>query len=128
MTPDDLSRLYRGYIDCLNRQDWSRLGNFVDDEVAYNDEPIGLSGYRRMLESDFRAIPDLRFNVTLLVTEPPRIASRLHFDCTPVGDLFELPAGGKRVQFDENVFYEFAGEKIRWVWSVIDKAAVAARL
>ncbi len=126
--PDDLPAVYRGYIDCLNRQDWGQLGAFVHDDVSYNGEPVGLAGYRAMLEGDFRAIPDLRFNIELLVCEPPHVASRLHFDCTPVGTLFGLPVNGRRVRFDENVFYTFAGGRIRNVRSIIDKAAVAAQI
>ena len=33
MTQDDLSDLYRGYIACLNKQDWPNLGQFVREEV-----------------------------------------------------------------------------------------------
>lgn len=33
MTRDDLSGAYRGYIDCLNRQDWDNLGRFVQADV-----------------------------------------------------------------------------------------------
>ncbi len=128
MTPDELGRIYRGYIDCLNRQDWDRLGLFVDGAVEYNGEPVGLSGYRNMLEGDFDAIPDLRFEIELLISEPPRIASRLRFDCTPHGMLFGLPVNGKRIMFAENVFYEFSVTRIRKVWSIIDKAAIAAQL
>jgi len=81
-----------------------------------------------MLERDFRAIPDLYFGIRLLVSEPPRVASRLHFDCTPTGELFGLPVNGKKVQFAENVFYEFLGGRIETVWSIIDKAAIEAQL
>ena len=49
MTPDALREIYRGYIDCLNGQDWDRLGQFVDDAVEYNGTPVGLAGYRSML-------------------------------------------------------------------------------
>src|SRR5262245_18697018 len=108
MTRDELIKRYRGYIDCLNRQRWDELGQFVQDHVRYNGAEIGLTGYRSMLEGDFRAVPDLRFNIDLLVSDPPRIAARLHFDCTPIGMLFDLPVNGRRVQFEENVFYEFA--------------------
>lgn len=128
MTPDALKAAYRGYIDCLNRQDFDALGRFVHDEVHYNGERIGLSGYRTMLEGDFRAIPDLRFVIDLLIAEPPHIASRLAFDCTPSGELFGLPVNGRHVQFTENVFYEFADGRIRNVRSIIDKAAIAAQL
>ena len=128
MTKDDLSEIYRGYIACLNKQDWSHLGQFVHEEVHYNGERIGLSGYLKMLEGDFRSIPDLYFNIQLLISEPPRVASRLSFNCTPKGILFGLPVNGKRVSFAENVFYEFRNERIEQVWSVIDKAAIESQL
>ena len=46
----------------------------------------------------------------------------------PTGTLFDLPVNGRRVQFDENVFYEFAGGRIEKVWSIIDKASIARQL
>jgi predicted ester cyclase len=119
---------YRGYIACLNRQDWKALGEFVDEDVHYNGAHVGLSGYRKMLEADFRAIPDLRFVIDLLIVDPARVAARLCFDCTPVGELFGVPVNGRRIGFSENVFYEFKDGRICTVWSVIDKAAVAAQL
>ena len=128
MTRDELSEIYRGYIDCLNRQDWDRLGLFVDNAVEYNGAAVGLTGYRGMLEDDFRAIPDLRFAIEILIADPPRIASRLHFDCTPRAMLFDLPVNGKRVKFAENVIYEFSAGRIRKVSSIIDKAAIAEQI
>jgi len=128
MARNELSKIYRDYIDCLNKQDWDALGQFVHEEVRYNGTQVGLTGYRSMLEGDFRAIPDLHFNIELLISEPPHIASRLHFDCTPIGMLFSLPVNGKRIQFEENVFYEFVGTRIEKVWSIIDKTAIATQL
>ena len=128
MTRADLSVAYRGYIACLNKQDWTNLGTFVHEDVHYNGKRIGLSGYREMLEADFRAIPDLYFDIQLLISEPPCVASRLRFDCTPKGSLFGLPVNGRKVQFAENVFYEFLDGQIAKVWSVIDKAAIASQL
>ncbi len=128
MTAQDLRNRYRDYIDCLNRQDWPALGQFVDPDVHYNGQCIGLSGYRRMLEEDYRAIPDLRFVIELLIADPPHIAARLCFDCTPVGECFGLPVNGRRVRFNENVFYEFKAGQICNVLSVVDKAAIEAQL
>ncbi|KYG19015.1 ester cyclase [Bradyrhizobium sp. AT1] len=128
MTRDDLAETYRAYIACLNRQDWPSLGRFVDDDVVHNGRSVGLSGYRAMLERDFRDIPDLRFDIALLISDPPRIAARLQFDCTPVGTFMGLAVNGKRVSFCENVFYEFGNDRIRQVWSVIDKPAIEAQL
>jgi predicted ester cyclase len=124
----DLSNVYRDYIACLNKQDWPKLEQFVHDDVSYNGQRIGLSGYREMLERDFDEIPDLYFNIQLLISDPPYIASRLGFSCTPKGKFLGLPVNGKPVSFTENVFYQFRKEKIEQVWSVIDKAAIEAQL
>ena len=128
MTKVDLDGIYRDYIACLNAQCWPKLGQFVDDDVHHNGRPIGLSGYRDMLEKDFREIPDLHFDIDLLIADPPHIASRLQFDCTPKANFLGLAVNGKRVRFAENVFYEFQRGKIWRVWSVIDKAAIEAQL
>src|SRR3954452_550885 len=128
MIRTDLSDVYRAYIACLNTQNWSTLERFVHDEAHYNGQRIGISGYREMLERDFCEIPDLYFNIQLLISDPPYIASRLQFDCTPRGKFLGLHVKGKRISFTENVFYEFRGKKIAQVWSVIDKAAIEAQL
>jgi predicted ester cyclase len=128
VTKSDLPDIYRGYIACLNEQDWLKLGKFVDANVSHNGRKIGLSGYRSMLEKDFRDIPDLHFNIELLISDPPYVASRLAFDCSPNGQFLGLDINGKRVSFAENVFYEFWQDKIVRVWSVIDKAAIEPQL
>jgi predicted ester cyclase len=126
--PRPLASIYRRYIACLNTQDWANLGQFVRDDVRYNGKEVGLSGYREMLVNDFREIPDLRFTISLLMTDDPYLASRLDFACTPKGTFLGLQVNGKKVAFSENVFYEFKDEKIWCVWSVIDKAAIEAQM
>lgn len=128
MRRDELAAIYRDYIGCLNRRDWPALGQFVLQEVVHNARPLGLAGYRAMLERDVREIPDLQFHLEMLISDPPRIAARLKFDCTPAGAFLGLAVNGKRVSFCENVFYELRDGKIRQVWSVIDKAAIEAQL
>lgn len=124
----DLRAIYRDYLACLNRRDWDALGQFVADAVVHNARPFGVAGYRAMLENDVREIPDLHFGIELLSVEPPLLACRLKFDCTPRGQFFGLPINGQRVQFTENVFYRFDHGKIVEVWSVIDTAAIEAQL
>ncbi len=128
MTAAELADLYRGYIDCLNAQAWDDLGRFVAEDVAHNGRRFGLPGYRAMLENDFRTIPDLRFDFERIVCEPPHIACRLSFDCTPSGDFLGLAVNGRRVAFTENVFYDFSSGRVDNVWSIVDKAAIEAQL
>ncbi|MFM9925005.1 ester cyclase [Variovorax sp. H27-G14] len=128
MTPTDLSSIYRAYIARLNARDLQGLAKFVHGDASHNGRPLGVSGYREMLEKDFRDIPDLFFDVELLVCEPPHVASRIRFDCSPAGQFLGLPVNGRHISFSENVFYEFRDEKIVHVWSVLDKAAIEAQL
>jgi predicted ester cyclase len=81
-----------------------------------------------MLVRDFEEIRDLKFNIELLICEPPHVASRLRFDCRPRGLFLGLRVNGRRVNFAENVFYRFRDERIAEVWSVVDKAAIEAQL
>lgn len=128
MTPPDLSDLYRAYIACLNARDWGRLDRFVGEDVVHHPAGRGLAAYRAMLERDVAEIPDLRFEIGLLVAEPPHVAARLHFDCTPKGHFLGLPVDGRRVAFTENVFYRFAEGRIAEVWSLVDRAAIERQL
>jgi predicted ester cyclase len=81
-----------------------------------------------MLEQDFENIPDLRFNIDVLIEEPSHIAARLRLDCSPKGSFLGLPVNGRRVSFSEHLFYRFRGRKIVQIWSVTDKAAIEAQL
>ncbi|MEW9612979.1 ester cyclase [Shinella sp. S4-D37] len=123
-----LREFYHAYIDCLNRQAWDELGRFVADDARHNGRPFGLAGYCSMLIKDFEVIPDLRFVIDRLACEPPLIAARLMFNCSPKGSFLGLKVDGRRISFTENVFYEIKDGRIADVFSVIDKAAIEAQV
>ena len=125
MTP--VTNLYKDYLDCLNNRTLQNLKQFVHEHVCYNGRAIGLSGYIEMLETNFIEIPDLYFDIQLLISDRDYIASRLNFNCTPKGSFLGIPINGKRITFSENVFYQFQEGKIAQVWSVIDKKAIEAQ-
>ncbi|MDB5621861.1 MAG: hypothetical protein JWR39_424 [Devosia sp.] len=128
MTNAPLDELYRRYIACLNGQDWRELGRFVHEEVEHNGRRLGVAGYREMLIKDYEDIPDLRFNIDMLVCDGSTVAARLLFNCRPKGEFLGLQVNGRKVAFAENVFYAFGQRRIVSVWSVIDKAAIEAQL
>lgn len=124
----DLRAIYEGYLACLNARDWRRLLAFVQGDVSHNGRPLGLSGYRAMLEDAAASMPDLRYPIAHLIVEGDWIAGHLAFDCHPVGTFLGLPVNGRRVRFAEHVFYCFQDGRIAEVRSVVDKAAVEAQL
>lgn len=127
MATEPLKGVYRRYLQCLNERRWDDLGEFVREDVSHNGKPVGLGGYRAMLEADTTAIPDLWFTADLLVTEGDVVACRLMFRCTPRLPFLGFRPTGKTIVFAEHVFYTFRAGKIAAVASVIDTQAVAAQ-
>jgi predicted ester cyclase len=123
-----LEARYLAYLDALNDRRFSDLDKFVQDELTYNDVALTRREYVDMIAADIRAVPDLHFDVRLLITENDLVACRLWFDCTPTGTLFGLAPTGRRISFSEHVFYRFRAERIAQVWSLIDRDAVATQL
>lgn len=120
--------MYQRYIACLNARTWKGLDEFVADDAVHNGRLLGVDGYRAMLEENCRDIPDLHFHVDRIIANDGEIASRLRFDCTPVGHFLGVPVNGRRVVFHEHAFYRLREGKIAEVFSVIDKAAIEAQL
>ena len=124
MTDSDLEARYRAYLAALNDRRTDQLEPFVHEELTYNDELITRQQYRELLDRSAAAIPDLVYDVRLLVVAGDHVACRLLFDCTPEGEFLGIPPSGRRVTFAEHVFYRFRDGRIASVCSLIDRAAV----
>jgi predicted ester cyclase len=128
MTVETLTAVYHRYLECLNERRWDDLGEFVADDVTHNDRPLGLSGYRAMLEDDVRTIPDLRFVPDRVVAEGDAVACRLVFRCVPERPFLGFEPTGSPIAFAEHAFYTFRERRIVEVSSLLDIRAVAAQL
>ncbi|WP_134088895.1 ester cyclase [Olivibacter sp. XZL3] len=69
-------------------------------------------------------MPDLYYDVDLLVVNADTIACRIKFNCTPSGEFLGVNVNGKKVSFSEHVFYRLIDGKISEVLSLIDKDAI----
>ena len=124
----DLRRHYLAYLDTLNERRFDDLVEYVADGLTYNDRPMTLQDYRDLLEGDVAAIPDLRFDVGILVVSDDRVACRIDFDCTPVTPFLGFDPPGHSLRFSEHVFYRFSGHRIVEVHSLIDREAIRDQL
>lgn len=122
--PDSLRPRYLAYVDALNERRFADLGEHVAEELTYNGEPMTLAAYQDLLRGDVEAIPDLRYEVDLLVVDDAQVACRLVFDCTPVRRFLGLATPGRRVRFSEHVFYGYRDGRIVAVTSLIDREAI----
>ena len=119
-----LRQRYLAYIEVLNQRRFEDLVGFVADHLTYNDRPMMRGDYQDLLRHDVEVIPDLYFDVDLLVVEGDRVACRIRFDCTPERPFLGFPATGRRIQFVEHVFYRFRDDLIVEVNSLIDREAI----
>jgi predicted ester cyclase len=128
MAEADREAHYRRYISYLNDRRVDELGEFVQEELAYNGKPMTRLDYQNMIAGDIAAIPDLYFDIHLLVIDGDQIACRLNFQCTPQSEFLGLQPNGKSISFSEHVFYRLRGGKIYEVWSLIDRPAIEEQL
>jgi predicted ester cyclase len=128
MTEADNEARYRRYINCLNDRPLGDLGAFVHEELTYNGRPMTRLDYQDLISGDIAAIPDLYFDVHLLVISGDQIACRLNFHCTPKGEFLGLRPNGKSISFSEHVFYRLREGKIYEVWSLLDRHAIEEQL
>jgi len=119
---------YRNYIDCLNTGNIEQLSDFIHDELTYNGEKTTLKDYKKDRLKERDAIPDLFYDIGLLVTNEDTIACRLNFNCTPIKEFMGIIPNGKKAVFSENVFYKLAQGKISAVLSLVDKDAIRAQI
>ncbi len=125
---DQLERTYREYIAALNDRRFADLDRFVHDQLTYNGESWSRARYQELLADDVERIPDLHYEIQLLVVGPDQVAGRLWFDCAPVGEFLGIDVGGRRVSFAEHVFYRFRANRIEHVWSLIDTDGIRTQL
>ena len=128
MTEVELEAHYRRYISCLNDRRLEGLDEFVHEELTYNGEPETRADYRARIAGDVAAIPDLYFDVHLIVVGGDQIACRLFFNCTPQSEWLGLQPNGKSISFAEHVFYKFRDGKIYEVWSLLDVPSIVEQL
>jgi predicted ester cyclase len=128
MTNDELAAHYRRYLQYLNDRRVRELQDFAHETLVYNGETKTRAEYQDLIAQGIAAAPDLHFEIGLLVVDNGHVACRIEFNCRPQGEFLGLQPSGKRVSFAEHVFYRFRDGKIAEVWSLIDRAAVAAQL
>jgi predicted ester cyclase len=124
----DLAARYRTYLDTLNERRLDDLVHHVADELTYNGEPMTRRQYQDLIAADLAAVPDLVYEAHLVVADGEHVACRLVFACTPQREFLGFTPNGRRLVFAEHVFYRFHEGRIAEVWSLIDRAAIAAQV
>lgn len=119
-----LSAIYRRYIEAILRHDLTALDEFVDENVVHNQRPLGLNGYKQLIEDNIIK-PDCGIEIVRLVADDSHVASNLLFT-VPKGttDFLGLKVDGQEFTVNECVIYDFSDGKIVNVISCHDSETV----
>ena len=127
MSTEALRQHYVAYISAINAGHADQLDDFVDENVLYNGQPLTKDEYQHLITDSQEAIPNLYFEIQMLVVGNNEVGCRLHFpNVTLQKEFLGQQPSGKSISFSEHVFYKFREGKIYEVWSLLDERAVAA--
>ena len=115
-----------------DRQDLSRHHEFLHDDIVVNQaggEPVvGLEGYITMMEATYKGLPDFHVVLEDQFATDDRVVCRWRAAGTHEGDLFGIPATGKKIDYTGVSLWEFDRGKAHRGWIFPDVASLMAQL
>ncbi|KAK1570566.1 hypothetical protein Q3G72_003863 [Acer saccharum] len=120
----DERRLVERLYDAFNLQDPDLLDTAVTPD--WQDIPLapcqgpGPDGLKPIIHGFIAAFPDVKITIHDMVQTPGQVAVRAEITGTHMGELFGIPATGKRVAFRIHEFHALNGERITTTWHMED--------
>jgi predicted ester cyclase len=120
------------YVEGMSRREAARRFGIdprtVAKMLAFSVPP----GYRRSQRParDFvqRTFPDFSNQIEEVISEGDKAFARLTYRGTHRGELFDIAATGKRIQYAGAAVFRFRGDKIAEVWVLGDIYGLICRL
>jgi steroid delta-isomerase-like uncharacterized protein len=123
---------HTAWADAEDRYDLMRHHEFVHDDIVVNqaggDPVVGFDGYITMLEETYKGLPDFHVVVEDRFATDDRVVCRWLVSGTHAGDLFGIPATGRKIEYMGVSLWEFDGGKARRGWIFSDVASLTAQL
>ena len=134
MTTTDANKdLIRRMEDAIfNRRDLSAIDRFISPDYVLRTAPEGVPNGREAVRDSMAAyldgFPDLHVAVEQLLAEGDRVVAVLSYSGTHGGDLFGMPATGKRISVRQIAVYRIDGGRVVEEWEVSDQLGLMQQL
>jgi len=125
---EPLESFYRRYNAVCNAHDFSRLVDFVAEDVHVNGERQGIDGYIAGLQAVATAFPDYRWDLQHLLVDGDWIAAHFIDTGTHKGTFLGIEATGAGVRTQEFAFYRVRDQRIHEVWVTADDLLLREQL
>lgn len=124
----DLLATERLAVETLYQAFNDKNPDLVDQVLApdWDDIPLGPgqapgpAGIKSIIQIFIAAFPDVRISIHDMVQEPGKIAVRAEISGTHRGEIFGIPATGKRVSFRLHEFHKLEGGRLTTTWHMED--------
>jgi len=121
----------QGFVEVLqNRGDLERVEEFVSPDAVDHSAPPGIpggvAGVRVVLGAIRQALPDHDAQVLHMIAEGDLVATYKTFTGTHTGDLFGIPATGRRGTIRVMDFVRYRDGLIVEHWNTVDLSGLAA--
>ena len=132
MNQRNASLIQHFYRDMWNQFDTSIIPDlFVGDlrfRGSLGQDRYGYAELREYVEFVQRAFPDFHNHIEDMVSEGDRSFVRLTYSGTHQGELFGIPATGKRIEYSGAALFSFRGDRIATVWVLGDMYSLLQQL
>lgn len=93
-----------------------------------NGHVVGADGPKRNVANRLTGFPDFDVTIDDQLAVDDRVATRLHWSGTHLGDYSGLPATGRRVEVMALTIFRFENARVVENWTVIDQFALFHQL
>jgi predicted ester cyclase len=125
---EPLESFYRRYNDVCNAHEFSRLAEFVADDVQVNGERQGLDGYIAGLQAVVTGFPDYRWDLRHLLIDGCWLAAHFIDTGTHQGTFLGIEGTGATVTTQEFALYRVHEQRIHEVWVTADDLSLREQL
>jgi steroid delta-isomerase-like uncharacterized protein len=115
MSIEENKAIIRRWIEGMNNNDDSVIDELISDDWVYHGptgEIKGPEGFKQMNMVTKPALPDLLYTFEDIIAEGDVVAARYTVTATHKGELFGIPATGKRITLKPAYFYRITNGKI----------------
>ena len=132
MTEQNKSLVQRCYEEMWNRWNFALANELLADDISFRGS-LGAEMRGREQFCDYilrvqNAFPDFQNRINQMVAEDDCVVARLTYTGTHRGEIFGIPATGKRISYAGAAFYRIANDRIAEGWVLGDVAGLLRQL
>jgi C-1 hydroxylase len=122
--------LIRRYVETWNRGDIEGLSRFWARDMIHHTrtKQQGFDEVKQIVADFANAFPDLRFQLSDIVAEGDRVATRMIAHATHLGAYMGVPPTGKKISCAVMGVARVVGDQIAEHWGVTDELAIMAQI